>query len=36
MCHIVITSIGNLVVSTELLKMGNEELLNNLEEGVVI
>lgn len=36
MCHICITKIGMIFVEAEVLREGNEQLLNNLEEGVII
>ena len=35
-CHICITKVGMIFVEAEILRQGNEELLNNLEEGVII
>ena len=34
--HLIITKVGMIYVEAEILRTGNEELLNNLEEGVVI
>ena len=36
LCHYVITSVGLLYVTTETMNTSNEQLLNNLNEGVVI
>ena len=35
-CHLVITKTGFIYVESEILREGNEQLLNNLEEGVMI
>ena len=35
-CHICITKVGMIFVEAEILREGNEQLLNDLEEGVVI
>ena len=35
-CHIVSTKIGFTYVDLEILREGNEQLLDNLEEGVMI
>ena len=35
-CHFVITSAGFLFIEAEILREGNEDLLNNLDEGLVI
>ena len=35
-CHFVISSAGFLFVEAEILRQGNEELLNSLDEGLVI
>ena len=35
-CHVCITKVGMIFVEAEILRTGNEQLLNNLEEGVVI
>ena len=34
--HLVTTKVGLIYIEAEILRTGNEELLNNLEEGVVI
>ena len=34
--HLIITKVGMIYVEAEILRTGNEELLNNLEEGVII
>ena len=34
--HLVVTKTGYLYIETEILREGNESLLNNLEEGVII
>ena len=34
--HLVITKVGFIYVESEILREGNEQLLNNLEEGVMI
>ena len=34
--HICITKVGMIYIEINVLRMGNEQLLNNLEEGVVI
>ena len=36
MGHLVITSVGLIFVESDILRNGNEELLNSLEEGVII
>ena len=36
MLHVIITKVGMIYVEAEILRTGNEELLNSLEEGVVI
>ena len=35
-CHLVITKTGFIYVESEILREGNHQLLNNLEEGVMI
>ena len=35
-CHLVIKKTGFIYVESEILREGNEQLLNNLEEGVLI
>lgn len=35
-CHLIITKVGMIFVNAEILSTGNEQLLNNLEEGVMI
>ena len=34
--HLIITKVGKIFVESEVLREGNEQLLNNLDEGVVI
>ena len=34
--HIAITNCGMIAVEADILRSGNEQLLNNLEEGVII
>ena len=34
--HVIITKVGMIYADAEILRTGNEELLNNLEEGVII
>ena len=36
MSHSVITAIGFVYIRAEILSMGNEQILNNLEEGLII
>ena len=35
-CHLVITQVGLIFVEAEILHIGNEQLLNNFEEGIII
>ena len=35
-CHLIITKVGMIFVNAEILSTGNEQLLNNLEEGIMI
>ena len=35
-CHLFITKAGMIFVEVEVLRDGNEQLLNNLEEGLII
>lgn len=35
-CHLIITKVGMIFVDAEVLREGNEQLLNNLDEGVII
>ena len=35
-CHLIITKVGMIFVNAEILSTGNEQLLNNLEEGLMI
>ena len=36
LCHLIINSVGMLFVEADILRSGNEHLLNNLKEGVII
>ena len=36
LCHMIINSVGMLFVEADILRTGNEHLLNNLKEGVII
>lgn len=36
LCHLIINSMGMLFVEADILRTGNEQLLNNLKEGVII
>lgn len=36
MCHMVINAVGLIFVEADILRSGNEQLLNNLKEGVII
>ena len=35
-CHLVITKVGMIFIDAEILRAGNDQLLNELEEGVII
>ena len=35
-CHLIITKVGMIFVEAEVLREGNEQLLNNLDEGLII
>jgi hypothetical protein len=34
--HIIVTKVGMIYIEAEVLREGNEQTLNNLEEGVII
>ena len=34
--HLIITQVGMIFVEAEILRIGNEQLLNNFEEGIII
>ena len=36
LCYLAINKIGMIVIESEILREGNENLLNNLDEGVII
>ena len=35
-CHLTITKVGMIFIDAEILRAGNEKVLNELEEGVII